>query len=119
MTQDAEIQHLRKMVDTALELGGWTKIDDCLPPMSGDYLVWDRTGRYFISEYVVGAGWAGQGTIPITHWQLPSTDNLDARLSLLADRLATEVRQELTRLRWAEKRSINIIARLKAALGGT
>jgi hypothetical protein len=115
----SDIAHLRKMVDTALELGGWTRIDDCLPPMSGDYLVWDRTGRYFINEYVVGAGWTGGGTVPLTHWQLPSADNLDARLSLHADRLVTEVRQELTRLRWAEKRSLNIIARLKAALGGT
>ncbi len=118
MTAEAEVEHLRKMVNTALELGGWTKIEDSLPPSSGDYLVWDRTGRYFMAEYVVGAGWHRLGTVPLTHWQWPSTDNLDARLGLLADRLATEVRLELTRLRWAERRSLNVIARLKAALEG-
>lgn len=112
-----EIERLDSLLACAMRQAGWVSVAEAPPTQPGRYIAWDGHSPWYYCEYD-GQFLVGEGFAPITHWMPDSADNLDMRLEAVPDRLAQEVRRELDRLRWADKRNRNIIARIKAAMEG-
>lgn len=112
------IELLDDLLAHAMKHAGWIPITQRTPDEPGRYPAWDGISPWYFCDYDDGFH-VGRGYGAITHWMPESPDNLDMRLESVPDRLAQEVRRELDRLRWRDKKNRNIIARIKATLEGT
>ena len=110
-----ECQDLHDRCVNGEPTGEWIPVTERLPPEPGRYVARPDGAMWYYCDFD-GEFLVEKGAAPITHWMPDTPASIDMRLQALPDRLAQEVRKELTQCRWRAKVQQNIIARLMAAL---